>query len=208
MRNYTRTEFFDDTHLPWINPSPNLRDSVAAILYPGLGLIETTNISVGRGTDSPFHIIGAGRSLIRPGDRASSSEPARPNPAYQDAWFQASDVAAALTARHIPGVSFATASVPILEDANKYPFHGQAIEAVRITVTDRNALDSPEFGIEILAVLHKLYPTDFHLDRAIFVANQATMDALKRGDDPRTIRESWQPALDAFNARRAKILLY
>ena len=147
MQHWTRDEYFDDTHLPWINPSPNLRDSTAAILYPALGLIETTNISVGRGTDSPFHIIGAGI----PAKDAKTGE-------QKPAWFRAADVAAALTARHIPGVTFATASVPVLEDANKFPFHGQAIEAVRLTVTDRNALDTPELGIEILSVLHRPLP--------------------------------------------------
>ena len=207
MQNYSRAEYFDDTSLPWTNPSPNLRDTVAATLYPALGLIETTNISVGRGTDSPFHIIGAGRSLIRPGDRVSSGEPARPNLAYQDAWFKAADVAAALTARHIPGVTFTATTIPVIEDTNKYPFHGQTIEAVRFTVTDRNALDTPELGVEIVTALHKLYPEQFHLAMRFF-DNQATFDALKRGDDPRAIRESWQPALNAFNARRAKVLLY
>ncbi|HEY5329613.1 MAG TPA: sodium/solute symporter [Acidobacteriaceae bacterium] len=196
MQHWKRDEYFEDTHLPWIDPSPNLRDPVAATLYPGIGMIEATNISVGRGTDSPFHIIGAGM----PTKDAKTGE-------QKPAWFKGSDVAAALTARHIPGVTFAATTIPVVEDANKYPFHGQTIEAVRFTVTDRNALDTPELGIEILAVLHKLYPVDFRLTLR-FMDNQATFDALKRGDAPRTIRASWQPALDAFNARRAKILLY
>jgi len=198
MQNYTRAEFFDDTGLPWTNPSPNLRDTTAATLYPGIGLIETTNISVGRGTDSPFHIIGAGV----PAKDAKTGE-------QKPAWFKAADVAAALTSRHIAGVTFAATTIPVIEDFNKYPFHGQTMEAVRFTITDPNTLDSPELGIEILAVLHHLYPEQFHLDGAMrLVDNQATIDALKRGDDPRAIRESWQPALDAFNARRAKVLLY
>jgi len=198
MQNYARTEFFDDTGLPWTNPSPNLRDTTAATLYPGIGLIETTNISVGRGTDSPFHLIGAG--VPAKGAKTGEQKPA---------WFKAAEVAAALTARNIPGVTFAPTTIPVVEDSNKYPFHGQTIEAVRFTITDPNALDSPELGIEILAVLHHLYPEQFHLDGAMrLVDNQTTIDALKRGDDPRTIRESWQPALDAFNARRAKVLLY
>ncbi len=196
MQNYSRAEYFDDTGLPWTNPSPNLRDTVAATLYPGIGLIEATNISVGRGTDSPFHIIGAGI----PAKDAKTGE-------QKPAWFKGADVASALTARYIPGVTFAATTIPVVEDTNKYPFHGQTIEAIRFTVTDRNALDTPELGIEILTVLHRLYPEQFHLNMR-FVDNQATLDALKRGDDPRTIRESWKPDLDAFNARRAKVLLY
>jgi SSS family transporter len=184
MQHWTRDQYFASTGLRWVSPSPNLRDAEAAILYPGLGMIETTNISVGRGTDSPFHIIGA-------------------------SWLKAADVAAALTARHIPGVRFAATTIPVVEDANKYPFHGQTIEAIRFTVTDAVALDTPELGIEILAVLHRLYPTEFQLEKAIrFLDNQAALDALKRGDDPRSIAASWQPALDHFKAARAKVLLY
>jgi SSS family transporter len=184
MNNWTRDEYFADTHLPWVNPSPNLRDPDAAILYPGIGLIESANISVGRGTDSPFHIIGA-------------------------SWLKAADVIATLTARNIPGVAFAATTIPVAEDSNKYPFHGQTIEAIRFTVTDRDGLDTPELGIEILTVLHQLYPTEFRYEKAMrLIDNQATLDAVKRGDDPRSIAASWQPALDQFKAARAKVLLY
>ena len=99
--------------------------------------------------------------------------------------------------------------MPVAEDANHYPFHGQSIEAVKLALTDRNALDSPELGIEILSALHHLYPTQFHLEGAMtLVANQATMDALARGDEPRNIAASWQASLDTFKTARAKYLLY
>jgi uncharacterized protein YbbC (DUF1343 family) len=127
----------------------------------------------------------------------------------QDAWFDAPTVASALSARHIPGVTFTAATEPIAEDANHYPFHGQTIPVVRLTITDRTAFDSPECGIEILSVLHKLYPTQFHLDRAMtLVANKATLDAIARGDDPRDIAATWQPALDAFRRATRPYLLY
>lgn len=197
MQGYKRSMFFDETGLPWVNPSPNLKDSVAATLYPGIGLIETTNISVGRGTSEPFHLIGAGI----PG---TTKDNPTPKP-----WFKAADVASALTARKIPGVTFAAGTVVIDEDANKYPFHGQTIEVVRFTVTDRNALDTPALGIEILAVLHRLYPEAFKLDRAMrLVDNKATMEALARGDDARDVIAAWAPALRDFEAKRAQVLLY
>jgi SSS family transporter len=186
MRGWTRDQFFDDTHLPWVNPSPNLRDPDAAILYPCIGLIDSANISVGRGTTEPFHIIGA-------------------------SFMNGHDVAVALTARHIPGVTFTPTTIPVAEDSNKYPYHGQTIEAIRFTVTDRVALDTPELGVEVLAVLHKLYPAHFQYEKASrlsFFDNRSTMEALARGDDPRTIAASWQPALDAFKANRTKILIY
>ena len=193
MKNWTRDQYFASTGLPWVNPSPNLRDPVAAILYPGIGLIESTNISVGRGTTEPFHIIGAGR-------------PSSPNAA---SWFIGSEVAAILTARNIPGITFTATTVPVAEDSNKYPYHGQTIEAVRFTVTDPTVLNTPELGIEILSALHKLYPSQFNFEKAHrLFNNQATLQALQRNDDPRSIAASWQPSLDRFIADRSKILLY
>jgi len=184
MQHWSRTQYFADTGLPWINPSPNLRSPEAAILYPALGLIEQTNISVGRGTDHPFSFFGA-------------------------PWLNATDVTTALTARHIPGVTFTATTEPIAEDANHYPFHGQAIPAVHVTVTDRNALDTPELGIEILAVLHRLYPIQFQLTKVQrLLCNQATLDALTRGDDPRDIAATWTAAIAAFKSATAPYLLY
>jgi uncharacterized protein YbbC (DUF1343 family) len=128
------------------------------------------------------------------------------------AWFHAADVAAALNARHIPGVTFSAVTTTVDNDP-LHPFHGQTIEAVRIHLPDteqaHNALNSPELSIEILTALHRLYPTQFHLDRAMrFLANAATMQALERGDDPRSIAASWRPALDKFRAARQPFLLY
>jgi SSS family transporter len=209
MRGWTRDEFFDDTHLPWVNPSPNLRDPIGAILYPCIGLIDYAGISVGRGTTEPFHIIGVGvpAQPTKPGAPRLDSE----TWVSTGAWFKAADVAAALTARNIPGITFAPTTIAVSEDANKYPYHGQTIEAIRFTVTDRVALDTPELGVEILTVLRKLYPARFQFEKAkhiFFFDNQATMEALVRGDDPRDIAASWKPGLDAFKANRAKVLLY
>ena len=154
MQNWHRDEFFDQTGVPWINPSPNLRNVEAATLYPGLGMLDYANISVGRGTATPFEVFGAGATP------ATKDTPAQP------AWFDGKAVAAYLTARKIPGVTFAATKFPVADDANHYPYHGQTIEGVRLTVTDRAALDSPELGIEILSALHHLYPTQFKLEKA------------------------------------------
>jgi uncharacterized protein YbbC (DUF1343 family)/CubicO group peptidase (beta-lactamase class C family) len=184
MQHWSRTEYFDATGLLWHNPSPNLRSLTAATLYPGLGFLDFSNISVGRGTRTPFELFGA-------------------------SWLHAADVAAALTVRNIPGVTFSATTTTVAEDANRYPFHGQTIDAVRITLTDRTVLDSPELGIEILSALHHLYPTQFQLDKTLrLIGNRTTLDALQRGDDARTIAASWVSALDAFKASRAPYLLY
>lgn len=204
LQNWQRTESFDRTGLHWTNPSPNLRNQTAAELLPGLTLLETTNVSVGRGTALPFELFGAGIASGTPSPNSRTRAAALP----PSPWFHAHDVAAALAARHIPGVTFEPTTAQV-DDDPIHPSHGQTIEAVRVRVTDRTVLDSPELGVEILSMLHRLYPAEFKLARAAtLLASQATLDALARGDDPRTIAKSWQPALESFQAKRKKYLLY
>ena len=184
MQHWSRSQYFDETGLTWTNPSPNLRSLAAATLYPGLGFLDFTGVSVGRGTSTPFELFGA-------------------------AWMHADEVAAALNARQIPGASFTATRTTVAEDANHYPFHGETIEAVRITVIDRNALNSPELGIEILSTLHHLYLAQFQLEKALrLIGSRATLDAITRGDDPRSIAASWSPALASYLEARAPYLLY
>ena len=197
MENWRRDEFFDQTGLPWVNPSPNLRSVTEAVLYPGLGMLDATNVSVGRGTATPFEVFGAGAT------DTTKDTPAIP------AWFDGKTVAAYLTARKIPGVEFAATRFAVADDANQYPYHGQTVEGVQLTVTDRAALDSPELGIEILSALHHLYPAQFKLEKAApLVANAETLAALERGDDPRAIAAGWAQGLADFKARRAQYLIY
>ncbi len=184
MEHWSRGQYFDETGLPWTNPSPNLRTMTAAVPYPGLGFLDYSPVSVGRGTDTPFELFGA-------------------------AWMHAADVAAALNARHIPGVSFAATTTSVAENANHYPFHGQTIDAVRIAVTDRRALDSPEMGVEILSMLHRMYPEQFDVEKTLrLVGSRATVEAIKRGDDPRVIAEGWKPKLAEYVEARKAFLLY
>ena len=99
MQNWHRDEFFDATGVPWVNPSPNLRSVAEAVLYPALGMLDATNVSVGRGTATPFEVFGAGATA------ATKDSPA------QAAWFDGKAVAAYLTARKIPGVAFAATTL-------------------------------------------------------------------------------------------------
>ncbi len=184
VEHWSRGQYFDETGLQWTNLSPNLRTMTAAVLYPGLGFLDYSPVSVGRGTDTPFEFFGA-------------------------AWMHAAEVAEALNARHIPGVNFAVTTTSVAENANHYPFHGQTIETVRIAVTDRRALDSPEMGVEIVSVLHRMYPAQFDVEKTLrLVGSRSTLDAIERGDDPRSIAEGWGPKLAEYKAARKAFLLY
>jgi uncharacterized protein YbbC (DUF1343 family) len=184
MQHWRRDEYFDQTGLTFTPPSPNLRTVAAATLLPALTLVETTNLSVGRGSATPFEAVGA-------------------------SYLDARALAAYLEARQIPGVKLTAETLTIAEDQNHYPGHGQTIPAVRFQVTDRAAFDSPEFGLELLAALHKLYPKDFQLERAkTLLANAAVLKELREGTDPRSIAARYAPADDAFRRQRAPYLLY
>jgi len=183
MQNWRRSEYLDETGLPWTNPSPNLHNLTAATLYPGVGMLDATNVSVGRGTDKPFERIGA-------------------------AYIDAPQLAAYLTARKIPGVSFTAINFPVADDSNRYPFHGKTIPGIAFTLTNRNTLDAPEFGIELISALHQLYP-EFTLAKTDrLIVNVDTARALNNKDDPGSIAASWASDLAAFERRREPYLLY
>jgi uncharacterized protein YbbC (DUF1343 family) len=181
MTGWQRGDWFDATGLPWTNPSPNLRSLRQAVLYPGIGLIETTNLSVGRGTDSPFEYVGA-------------------------PWIDGSELAQTLNGRFLPGVRF----LPVdFTPQAPYPYAGQLCHGIELIVTDRNVIDSPELGLEIATVLHKRFPDTFQLDKInMLLANQGVLQALLEGRDPQRIAEDWQQALHAFENKRKLYLLY
>ena len=180
MEGWQPGDWFDSTGVGWVNPSPNLRSLNEATLYPGVGLIEGANISVGRGTDTPFEVVGA-------------------------PWIKSRELATYLNARGIQSVRF----VPMAFTPSSSNYAGERCEGVNLIVLDRNTLDSPELGIELAAALHKLHPNDFKLERmADLLVNQAVFDAIRAGEDPRRIAEDWQDRLEQFVRLREKYLLY
>ncbi len=180
MEGWQRGDWFDSTGLAWVNPSPNLRSVTENALYPGVGLIEGTNVSVGRGTDAPFELVGA-------------------------PWMKSRELAAYLNARGIAGVRF----VPVTFTPTASVYESKECQGVNLVLTDRNALDSPELGIELASALRKLYPADFKVERITgLLVNQAAYDALLVGNDPRRIAQDWQEALEKFQRLREKYLLY
>jgi uncharacterized protein YbbC (DUF1343 family)/CubicO group peptidase (beta-lactamase class C family) len=180
MEGWKRGDTFDRTGLVWQNPSPNLRSVTEALLYPGIALLEATNVSVGRGTDTPFERVGA-------------------------PWIQGPRLAAALTATALPGVSFkATAFTP-----TSSTFAGKACEGVEIRIDDRTAFDPIRAGLTVARALIALYPGDFQpKGLLLLLGNQAAYDALVRGDPIESIVAGWSSPLAAFAAVRARYLLY
>ena len=166
--------------MAWVNPSPNLRDLNEATLYPGVGMIEGANISVGRGTDTPFEVVGA-------------------------PWIKSREFATYLNSRAIQSVRF----VPVSFTPSSSNYAGERCEGVNVVVLDRNLLDATELGIELASALHKLYPADFKLERmADLLVNQPVLQAINAGEDPRRIVSDWRERLQEFLVMREKYLLY
>jgi uncharacterized protein YbbC (DUF1343 family)/CubicO group peptidase (beta-lactamase class C family) len=179
-KNWQRDAWFDETALPWINPSPNMRNLIQATLYPGIGAIETTNLSVGRGTDTPFEQLGA-------------------------PWIDATVLAEALNARRIPGIRF----YPVRFTPTSSKYAGQECQGVFLIVTDRTALRPVRLGVEIAALLHKLYGAAFELDAAerLFGSREG-LARIRAGDDPAAIAASWGAGEARWRLMRAPYLLY
>ena len=180
MDGWLRGDWYDSTGLAWINPSPNLRSLLAATLYPGVALIEGTNVSVGRGTETPFEWIGA-------------------------PWIKARELAEYLNARAIAGLRF----VPVSFTPASSMYSGELCQGVNLVLLDRNTLDAPQLGVELASALHKLYPRDFKMERmGELLVNRTVYDALAAGQDPRAVAEGWREALEKFGDMRGKYLIY
>ena len=180
MEGWSRSMWFDETGQTWVNPSPNMRSLTEATLYPGIGLLETTNVSVGRGTDTPFEVVGA-------------------------PYIDGQKLAQYLNQRAIKGVRF----IPIRFKPNASVFKDEQLGGINILITDRLALDSFRMGIEIAAALRKLYPTEWQVDKyARLLVNTEILEMVKRGETPEAIEKAANLKRDEFNRRRAPFLIY
>ena len=180
LKGWIRGDWFDSTGQMWVNPSPYLRNLDEATLYPGVGLLELTNVSVGKGTENPYQLIGA-------------------------QWIRAVDLAAYLNARKIEGVRF----VPVQFTPGLGAYARQQCSGVQILVINRETVDAAELGLELASAMKKLYPQQFEMEKvADVLANQAAFRALQSGEDPRRIADDWRDGLDRFMTIRAKYLMY
>lgn len=180
MEGWKRSMYFDETGLPWVNPSPNIRNVTEELLYPGLGMTEGANIAVGRGTATPFEIYGA-------------------------PWADAEELTREMQSRQIPGLAFEPVS--FTPDASTY--RGEQCNGFRVTITDREALKIVPAGIHFIDALYKLYPEHYEIDRVRgMVGQQAIIDMIKQRKPVEDIILSWQDDLKRFIKIRQRFLLY
>jgi len=180
MKDWRRRDLFEATGQPWTAPSPNLRSLDAAILYPGVEILQSGGVNVGRGTDTPFELFGA-------------------------PWIKSVDLAAYLNRRFVPGVRF----VPTRYTPTAGPHKGVACEGIALIITDRQTLNSMLLGMEIASALWKMYPENFQVDKIMtLLGNRAALERLKKGDAPTRILDEAADEIEAFRKLRAKYLLY
>ena len=180
MHGYQRANWYDDTGLRWVAPSPNLRTLTQAVLYPGVAIVEGADVSVGRGTETPFELLGA-------------------------PWMNSTQLAAYLNQRQIQGIRFTPADFTPTGDRYVHRLcHG-----VHIRLIDRTVLDAPALGVEIATALHRLYLKEFRLEDTLgMIGARWVLQAIKAGQDPRAIVQRWQRPLENFQMLRARYLLY
>lgn len=180
MKGWRRSHYFWDTGQVWTAPSPNMRTVTAALLYPGTCILEGTNLSVGRGTDRPFEMIGA-------------------------PWIDSRRLVAELRAADLKGVHF----VPVYftPDADKH--QGVKCGGISLIIGDTEKLNSVQLGLTLVSVLNKLYPNEFKMDRiGEYLGNSSVMRLLKEGKSPSDLLRNDSPFLKRFLARRRQALIY
>ncbi len=180
MKNWHRNYFFESTGARWVPPSPNLRTLKGAVLYPGLEILQNAGVSVGRGTEAPFEEFGA-------------------------PWINGAEVAAALNALHLPGLRFLDQPfVPVIG-----LYSGQRCGGVGVRVTDRQAVRSVLAGLEVAALLNKLYPKQFDPEKLLLLLGSAdTVHQLRDKVSPDRIVAGWSTGLAAFDQARRKYFIY
>ncbi len=179
IEGWRRGMLFDQTGLPWIHPSPNMRSLNAALLYPGIGLLEFS-VSVGRGTDTPFEVLGA--------------------PYVNDLRLSYE-----LNKLGLPGVQF----TPVRFTPTASVFKNESCGGVRIAITDRTALQPVETGAAIIGTLQRLYPKSFKIDLVNTLLNRRkSVQALRQGSTWRGVMEGWAAELAAFEKKRQTFLRY
>ena len=179
VQGWDRRSSFDESGLGWVNPSPNLRNLVSTSLYPGVATIEGANVSVGRGTDTPFQLIGA-------------------------PWIDATALARELNSRNIAGLRV----YPISFTPASSKFAGELCHGVFFVVTERAAFKPVRLGAELAHALHRLYPRDFELDRIAKLFGRQIVEQLRSGLSVDAIVDTWRASENEWRRSRREWLIY
>jgi len=180
MKNWRRKDTFDRTGLTWVNPSPNMRHLTAAIVYSGVGLLETTNVSVGRGTERPFEWIGA-------------------------PWIDGRKLALDLNRRNVSGVRFVPVSRTPISSTHKDKLCG----GVDLVIDDWSAVRPVALGLTLASALKANFPDGWeakNYDRLL--VHKATYEGVLSGKSAAALEAAWKPGLEQFLLRRASVLMY
>jgi uncharacterized protein YbbC (DUF1343 family)/CubicO group peptidase (beta-lactamase class C family) len=181
MKEWTRDMWFDETGLYWISPSPNMRSLYAALLFPGIAMIEySKNYSVGRGTDAPFELLGGN-------------------------FMNGAEVARELAKADLPGVAI----YPTRISPASSNLAGMEVEGIRLIVTDRNAVRPTDLGLHLMATIRRLYPKAINFwENRKLIGDPETIRRLTEGEAAEVIQKSWKDALASYVAEREKYLIY
>ncbi|MEX2584379.1 MAG: DUF1343 domain-containing protein [Gemmatimonadota bacterium] len=179
------SEWFDDTGLPWIDPSPNIRSLDAALNYAGLVLFEATTLSVGRGTDAPFSYVGA-------------------------PWLNTGELLEQIADYDLPGIEIR--AVELTPSGDGYiPFRGEEIQAVHLSITDRDAYLPVWTALVLLTEIKRLHPQQFEVTNEGFtqmIGSRWARDAFDAGEDPNTIWDRWGEELEGWEGVIREYRLY
>jgi uncharacterized protein YbbC (DUF1343 family)/CubicO group peptidase (beta-lactamase class C family) len=180
VRGWTRDRWYDETGLPWVNTSPNIRNLTAATLYPGVCILERTRLSMGRGTPMPFEWVGA-------------------------PWVDGEVLARELNAAAPAGVRFH----PMTQTPNASLYAGESCGGVRIELLDRDRLNALELGAVLSTTLYGLYPERLEVEKIdVLLQHPPTLEAIRQGEPAEAIQRLWAPTLESFLERRARYLIY
>ena len=180
VKDWSPNQYLDDTGQRWVNPSPNMRSMAAALLYPGIGILETTNLSVGRGTKTPFEHVGA-------------------------PWMNGEAIANDLRAAALDGITFS----PVTFTPTSSKYRGKRCSGVRFAITDRTALRPIRVGLTLATALRKHHPVQWDTARlGRLLKHRKTLIAIRRGRGVTDIEKTWTSEVAAFRERRKAALIY
>ncbi len=182
MRGWERSMYYDDTPLQFVMPSPNMPTQSTALVYPGMGLVEGTNVSEGRGTTRPFELAGA-------------------------PWIDAEKLARVLNDKHLSGVRFR----PVHFTPTFSKYEGQPCNGIEVHVMDRDAFNPVVVGLTVIATIHDIYPHQFAFNASDFdrlVGNDWIRQDIEKGVPVPEMQRRWQVGLSQFEKVRRKYLLY